>query len=74
MDRSTGSDSSNNQDRKQSLDEYKNLHSFENFSPKNEYPGIFKRGFNYLLRRSKSDVKEEGAINKSVPCYWHEQK
>ncbi len=57
--------------RRLSMDEYSGLYG----SNQPEKQGLFKKGMNFLFKRSKSDVyKEEGMINRSVPCYWHEQK
>ncbi len=69
-DRSTQSTESENYSRRLSMDEYAGLHS----NDKEIKQGMFMKGFNYIFRRSKSDIKNEGMINKSVPCYWHEQK
>ncbi len=54
--------------RRLSIEEYQGLYS----NTQSKQDGIFKRGMKYLFRRSKSDVKNEGMINRSVPCYWHE--
>ena len=66
---STESDNSNK--RRLSMDEYQGASA--QVIDKNKQ-GFFKRGFNFLFRRSKSGIKNDGMINRSVPCYWHEQK
>ena len=63
-------ESGNSYNRRLSMDEYSGLYSNDN--PQKQ--GMFKKGFDFLFKRSKSDVKSEGMINRSVPCYWHEQK
>jgi hypothetical protein len=63
-------ESGNSYNRRLSMDEYSELNSKE--VPQKQ--GMFRKGFNFLFRRSKSEIKSEGMINKSVPCYWHEQK
>ena len=54
--------------RKQSIDDYEGLYS----NTQSKHDGFFKRSFRYMFGRSKSEIKNEGMINRSVPCYWHE--
>jgi hypothetical protein len=64
-------DTSGSYSRRLSMDEYSGLYRQD--QPHKQ--GFLSKGMSYLFKRSKSDVyKEEGMINRSVPCYWHEQK